>query len=234
MDIATDFNYLKHHLILLALVVALAFGGIYGIESLIARHDAVNAQQQQAALAAQVALVQSLQQQISHDEQVYAAQNAALAQTISGLANAISTRDKQNDQQKQKDATLTAQEAAARLSEQTKAQPGEVTAVGTGGSIDLPISRQVVASLDQLTTVTADLADTKTSLANETTIAGNNAAETTGQKQLVGALQTQIVDADKACKAEVASVKADARKSKFKWFLGGFIAGVVTGHLFHL
>ena len=36
-------------------------------------------------------------------------------------------------------------------------------------------------------------------------------------------------DDDKACKAEVASVKADARKGKVKWFKIGYVAGLVSG-----
>lgn len=54
-----------------------------------------------------------------------------------------------------------------------------------------------------------------------------------GEKE-IDALKQQSADQDKSCKAEVAFVKAEARKSKSKWFKAGvvvgFVAGLFTGH----
>src|SRR5208337_4183891 len=53
--------------------------------------------------------------------------------------------------------------------------------------------------------------------------------------ELVPVLQANLADQTKACVAQVAAIKADARKGKAKWFklgfLGGFLTGLYAGHV---
>jgi hypothetical protein len=88
--------------------------------------------------------------------------------------------------------------------------------------------------LESVPVLTANLADqTKIAqnyqdeLQKSDVLANNLNAQITG-------LNTLVTDNAKACTAQVAAVKADARKGKikmFKWGFGlGFIAGLFGGH----
>lgn len=228
--VKNDFSYIKHHIILLAVVVVLAFGAIYGIESIIASHDATSSTQWKAILQAQTAQTQVIANKLTIDEQTWTQQNAAQQAVIAQLASSIIQRDKATTVQVQHDATLSAVEAAQRIASQTKSQPGEVLAQGGNVQLDLPISRVVVASLDQLPAIQADLIDTRKQLVSETTVATNLQNNVDEQSTLIAVMKTQAIDADKSCKADIATVKAQARKSKLRWFGVGVIIGVIGAH----
>ena len=228
--VVADLKWVKTHIILLIVVAALVFASVYGVESVIAKDRAANDSKWQAILAAQTQQTSALQTQLTKDEQSFAQQNAALLQTIAQLSAQRTARDTQTQKQVQVDANLSAVDTAARLAQQTNAAAQEVTVQGASILLDLPIARSVVASLDTLSSVQADLADVNGELAAETTVAQNNAADAAEQKKLIAAMTVQASDADKTCKADVAKLKADARKSKLRWFGAGFIAGLITGH----
>jgi hypothetical protein len=215
--IKNDYSWLTHHLLMLALVGVLVIGSVYGIESLIAKHDAAKDAQWKSVVAAD-------QQRLATDEANWQQQFQVLSAQNTQLLGAISQRGAALAVQQKKDATLSANEAAQRLSEQTKAAPGEVTAQGNNLLVDLPISRQIVIGLDQLPVLQANLTDTKTQLTNETTIAQNAQSDVVAQKKV-------NADQVEACKAQVADVKAQARKSKLKWFGIGYVAGVISARL---
>jgi hypothetical protein len=229
--IAKDYAWVTHHLISLALVGILTIGGIYGVESLIAKHDSQNSAKYEAILAAQTQQTQTLQKQLQADEEQSAQIEAQLLAQNSQLAQQISARNQAVVAQVKSDATLSTQDAAARLSQQTNATAGEVTAQGNNVTIDLPITRAVVSALDELPVVQANLDDTQKQLVNETTIATNAQTDATDAKKVIAAQVTQMADADKACKADIATVKAQARKSGLKWFLIGLVTGLVGGHV---
>jgi hypothetical protein len=215
--VTSDLNWVKHHLILIVIVGLLVYGGVFGVESVVAKHDALKDAQWKAVVAAD-------QQRLATDEANWQQQFAALSAQNTQLLKAMEARDAAAAIQQKKDASLSATEAAQRLSEQTKAAPGEVTAQGNNLLVDLPISRGIVTSLDQLPAVQADLADTKTQLANETTIAGN------AQKD-VADLKQKSIDQDKACQAQIADVKSQARKSKTKIATIALGVGIVVARL---
>src|SRR5208283_4000756 len=83
-----DLSWFKHHLILLTVVAVLIFGGVYGVLTIIDRHDAQRAAESVAAAAAadkQNAVVQAAtQQQIA----LLAAQNQQLQAAIVELTKA--------------------------------------------------------------------------------------------------------------------------------------------------
>jgi len=229
MNISDDLTYIRHHIILLIIVVGLAFGGIYGVESLVARHDAANASQTALILKQQQQQVASLESQLQSNEQQWQkvetqllVENTQLAQTIAQRNTQLAVVQKQN-------ATLTAQEAAQQLTVQTKAQPNEVTAQGSTVILDLPIARTLVSDLDSIQVLQANLSDTQTQLKNETQIASNSQANVKEQAVVITNLQTENKDEIIACTTQIAAIKATNRKDKIKVFLKGFVAGTVFG-----
>lgn len=234
--LAKDYAWVIHHLLSLAIVGVLVIGGVYGTESLIAKHDVQNSAKYEAILATQTQQTQTLQKQLSTDEANWAQVEAQLLAQNAQLTKQITARNQAVAIQVQTDATLSATDAAARLTTQTHAAPGEVLASGNDVTIDLPITRAIVSDLDQLPVVQADLTDTKTQLANETVVATNAQTDAIDAKKVIAAQVTQMADADKACKADIATVKAQARKSKWKYLLfgGAIVEGVklyLTGKL---
>jgi len=222
VTVKKDISFLMHHLILTAVIVGVLFCGVWGVQNLIEKHDAKKAQESQQALAAVVDQVKRLEQtQAQHDAET-AQRDAARDAREAQLISAISFRDKALDDLIKKNATLTAQQAAARLTEQYKAAPGEITANGDTVVSDLPISRQFVNTFDSLTTCKSDLTDAKTQTAIE--------------QARVADLRTEVSDRDKtiAGKDEVLQkqIKADAdekklavdkEKKKHKWYAVGGI-----------
>jgi hypothetical protein len=230
MSISEDISWFRTHIILLAVIVILTFGGIYGVETIIEKHDADNNSKWQAINQAQVAQVQSLSDKLASEEKDRIEENTRQTAILAQLATTIAQRDKDTAAAVQKDTTLSASEAAQKIAQQTNAQAGEVTAQGDIIQLDLPVARTIASIADQLPAVKADLADTQKQLTSETTIATNLQTDVTQQQQLIDAMKIQSQDADKACKTQIADIKAKARKSKLKWFLGGFVLGIIGGH----
>lgn len=180
MDFKSSLSYLGHHIVLLALVVLLAFGSVYGIESLVAKHDAASAGRLES-------IVTALEQQVQTSQ-------AQVAQ----LAQIVSQRNAQNQQQQRTDASLSAQEAANRLASQTAAAPGEITVSGDLTTIDLPITRKIVGAFDDLATTKANLADTQGALqASQGTVAQQTQLIADKDKACASELKTAHADARK-------------------------------------
>lgn len=224
-----DLSWLKTHAVLVIIIVVLSLGIVYGIESIIAKHDLENDAKWKSILQSQTAQTQVISDKLATDEKNWMQQNVQQEAVIEKLAILMSQRDKETLIQVQKDATLSAAEAAQKITQQTKAQPGEVSAQDNTVILDLPVSRIVVASLDQLPTTQADLINTRTQLDSKTAIANNLQDNLTEKQSLIDSMKKQAEAADKSCKADIAVVKSQARKSKFKWFFIGVITGLIGG-----
>jgi hypothetical protein len=221
-----------HHLAALLITGALVIASVYGVETLIAKHAAAQAAQDNAALAAVVQTVKQSQTEATARDQALEATVQTLIAQNAALTKTIEQQSQQTQKQVQNDQSLDAQDAASRLSAQTNAATGEVAVSGSNVVLDLPITRRVVADLDTLVGAQADLKSTQTQLANETQVANTAQADATAQKTLVTAQQNQLAAAGKACDAQIASVKASARKGKLKAF-GGGVATVLLFLLGH-
>jgi hypothetical protein len=230
--IAKDWSWILSHLLALIVVGALVVGGVYGVETLISNHDAQTATKYNAILAIQTTQVQTLQKQLSTDEASWATVEAQLLAQNAQLTQQISARNQVVAAQVKTDATLSAQDSALRISQDTKAAAGEVTAQNNNVVLDLPVTRTVVADLDMLPAVQTDLKDTQTQLVNEITVATNAQADTADAKKVIAAQTTQLVDADKACQAQIKAVNAKARRGKLKAFFIGAatVLGFWAGH----
>ena len=223
--ITKDWDWLKTHAILLVLVVGLAIGAFNFLQTAIQKHDLAEEAKYNSLLSTQAAQTTAMQQQLTAEEahwtqveQTLLAQNASLAKTIA-------TRNVNTQALVKTDATLDTQQTAARISTQTKAQAGEVTAQAGGVLLDLPVARDITADLDTLAGTQADLTNTETQLKNETDIADNQRAQLGQQTTVITGLQAQNVEQVKACAAEVGALKAEARKSKVKAFFKGLAVG---------
>lgn len=217
-----------HHVLISAVLAIVLLGSaVYGIDSIIERHDARNDAKWQALLTQSEARTTLIQTKLTQDETQWVQQNAQSAALIASLASTISKRDSQLKVVQTANASLSAQDAALKLATQTGASVSDVTAVGDNVTLSLPVTRKVVNALDELPIVKADLIDTTTQLDEAQSINTRLSANVGEQKQLVTALQDQLVTADKACKADIALVNAKARKSKLKWFGAGLIVGFI-------
>lgn len=225
-----DMGWVKGHAILIFVVVGLSIAGIYTVENIISKHDDATNARWQAINQAQIAQVQTLSDRIAADEKERAQENAQQTAILANLATTIAQRDKTTAVVVQKDATLSASEAAQKIAQQTKAKPGEVVPQTDNVLVDLPMARVIAANLDQLPAIQADLSDTQKQLVSETTIATNLQGSIADKQKLIDAMNVAKNDADKACQANIASVKASARKSKWRWFGIGYVLGLASAH----
>jgi hypothetical protein len=235
--IATGWAWLKAHerLIMLALVLAV---GAFGLS----KYFDVNAAQKEAKYAA-------AEQIVAHDKENSAAaatataqmqsQYTALVQALSAqnasLSAAITARQTAQAVQQATDARLPLSDLATRLQTLGNAPVNSVSLAGNQILLTQPGAVAVTQTLEQVPVLVQNLAD-------ETKIAGNYHAEAQKSDLLVGdlhtqvtGLNTQLTDQTKECTLQVAAVKAEARKSKvkfFKWgFITGFISGIYLGHV---
>jgi hypothetical protein len=194
---------IKSHLLAIVVVVLLIGGSVYAVDSLIARHDA-------STSAKYELLLKQSQATTAADEQAFQTTLAQLSAQNAQLSASIASRDAALATLLKADAQLSAQQAATKLG-------GTATATGDV-DIPLPAARNITAEVDELPIV-------QSNLATETQIAGNLQTELTKQSVVVADLQAAVPVAQKACNAQIALVNAKARKSKFKWFVAGFITG---------
>src|SRR4029077_546957 len=226
--LSQDWTWVTHHLAALVITGALVIGSVYGVESLIAKHDAGEATKYTALLNTQAEQIKTVQSQLAANEAAEEARDAAYQKTIAQLAQSIATRNTQVQQQVKNDATLSTQEAAVRLATQTGAKAGEVTATATGVDIDLPVTRGIVTSLDLLPVAQADLADTQKQLVAQKALTVDAQNDATGQKNLANMYQGQLTIQTEACNATIKSLKAKRRKSILKAFGIGFVSGYIA------
>src|ERR1700677_970042 len=139
-----DWTWIQQHLLALVLVALLIGGAVYGVEGIIARHDAANDSKYAALLATQTAQTKTLVQQLSDFEAQATVRDQQYQATIASLAQTINTRNANAKKQAQVDANLDVSAAAARLAQQTQAAAGEVTVSNNDVLVDLPITRRIV------------------------------------------------------------------------------------------
>jgi hypothetical protein len=215
----------KHERIILFLVGGLILWFAIGkIDTLIANHDHANLQEAQVAAAVQEEKNQALAAQIAQQAAEYKAlaekveaQNAALEQANVNLATALTKQQKT-------DATLPPTELVARFNTLVPAAGATVTPTG----VALP-STGAVATVQQLEKVPVLAAQLDNEIAIETgtqkLLDASEGRIVTLNDQITG-LKAQAVLDDKVCKDTIKTVKDDARKSKRKWFVAGFVSGV--------
>ena len=217
----------KHERIILALVGGLVLWFAIGkIDTLIANHDHANLQQAQVAAAVQEEKNQALAAQIAQQAAEYKAlaekveaQNAALEQVNVNLATALTKQQKT-------DAALPPTELVARWN--TLVPAAGATVSPNGVFVGSQGAGTTVQQLEKVPVLAAQL-DNEIAIESGTQkLLTSSEGRVVTLNDQVTDLKTQAVLNAKVCTDQIAVVKADARKSKRKWFIVGYIAGFLS------
>ncbi len=228
--VKNEISWLQRHERLLIVFMVLAVGAFLGnryINYDAAKKEAAATAAVRVAEAAKTSADQALAQAALTTQQ-YQAMVSMLQQQNAILAQAITQRDAILGKQQEAVKTAPLPEVASQWQGAIGGQ-GDITANTTGLNISDSGARKTLSMLLELPIVKADLV-------GEKEIAGNLQSELNGANKslasnsaAISALNTEITTQDKACKAEIASVKAASTKSKVKWFKIGFITGFISG-----
>jgi hypothetical protein len=227
----TDFLKAHENLLKILLVGAVLYAGIYRVDVLIQHHDSAAADvalanEKQATLVAQAAQLSAEEAADKYKATAEAAQaaNAALAAKNKSLSQSLAT-------QQAKDLGMDLPQLAQRWTQLVPSAGLSVSKNSDSLEIVDKGAHDTVAMLEQVPVLQQQLADTNKELVNETALAGS--ANTAFQScETAGAALQKELDAVKvADAAELKAEKAKARKSKLKWFLGGFVAGFISRQL---
>src|SRR5271170_3299358 len=238
---------LDHEKLIIAVIIAVVIWWGYGKYAQI-RLDHDNAQLQQAQIVAQqqatqnaalAAQAQQNAQQIAEDKAQLQAltdkvttQNQQLVNANTALATALTKQQKT-------DASLPVPDLVNRWAQLT---PGSnfTGAITSGNNVSVTPSNALatVQQLEKVPVLTTQLANETTEKTNDDALIAQqnknifdlNTSVTTLNGQVVG-LNKTIVDNGNVCAEQIKVVKDDARKSKRKWFIIGFISGFVSRSL---
>lgn len=231
-DVKKAISFGISHLILIAMLAGSICVGVYLYDS--KRADRAEAQSNAAIQIAKaqdstnVQVQQQATQQISQLQQEIAAQQ----QQYNSLAQLIISRNTQLAAQQKQDANLPPTQLAARWQDVAKL-PDDITTLPTG---DFNVSQQdALLTLQQLETIpviNANLATNNQQLALVRSELDNEdiAFGVEGQ-----AHQSDVLacTADKkALNDQIVTLKAQARRSKMRWFGIGYVAGFISGKIF--
>lgn len=218
-------SYVKDHerlIITIVVALVLVFGYSKGINYFAAR-DQINSNKDNIVLQAQVdANKQSAaqSQQIVTQYQQLASQLVAANRQIS---TAQAQRAQATQQQQTVDKNLPPVELAQRWAVLTKTDSAGVQISGNGYQVSANTAVQTVVQLETIPQLQGDLVGEQSIAVNQSKqIDGLNGVVTSLHTQVEG-LNTQIVDQTKACTDEIKTVKAEARKSKLKWYVAGLV-----------
>lgn len=220
-------------LITLALIIGLYIGN--KVLDYSAERDQRTANQAAQILTQQQTLNQQLTAQVAKDASDYKALVVQLTQQNAILQTQIAQRQVVYQTQVATDKTLPMPDLGNRWAQLASLKPDDITATTAGITVTPQGALDTVTDLEQVPVLTANLADVnseKDNLASELTASNGVNSDLITQ---VAGLKTAAVDADKSCKAQVASVKATARKGKLRSFLYGVGvgAGAVTVLVLH-
>ena len=216
-----------HEKLILALVAAgVLWFAIGKVDTLIQHHDDANLKQAQVIAAQEASKNAAIAAQVASDKAAFdalqtklQAEDAALVQANVALATALTKQQKT-------DATLPPTDLVARWNALVPQAAASVTPNG----VTLP-NTGAVATVQQLEIIPVqqeEITNEQTLVANGNALAVAQTKQVTDLTDQVAGLKLQSVDDAKVCQAQIAVVKADARRSKRRWFIAGFVAGIAT------
>jgi hypothetical protein len=199
------------HFIGYGLAIVLALGLVYTIESKVA--DKAQSRADLAEAKAELISKQNadFQAQVSSQLAQLQAENAS-------LAKALTAREQVEKLLPTKNGSLTATQVSSAISQALNAKQGEVSASGDTITVDLPLGQEITTALQLVPLLQTDKTQLQTELANETKALD---LEKQSHASDVNALNVQI----SADKVELKAVKAQARRSKLRWFAAGVVVG---------
>lgn len=223
----TDYTWLTTHLIQLAIVGILVISSVYGVESIIARHDSAIATRYDALAAQTTAQNQALQKQTAEQISQLATQNSLLQTQVAGLAQAITTRDAALiNLQKQ---VITMQPPALAAEWPKYVSHGTVSALPDGVKLDVPAAQDTLSQLESVPVLQADKKNLEDSNAKQAVEITNDQTALKSSQDALGTEKLSHVADNIACTADKKALKAEARKGKIKAFFAGVIAGLIGG-----
>ena len=231
MTIATISTYVKAHerLVLAGIAAVLLWFAVGHIEGIIARHDNANLQQAQVVAQAQADKTAAIAEQVAQQSAQYASlaakvqqQNDALMQANVALSTALA-------KQQHSDATLPPSDLVARWNALVPQAKPTVTA--TGIAVDTPSAVATLQQLEIIPVQQQELTNTQKELENAQSLVTAEGQQVATLNTEIGSLRLQQVDDAKVCAAQIAVVRAEARKSKRRWFYAGVVVGFVGRQL---
>ena len=235
VKVEKDITWIKAHALIAILAVALItgsiIGGIYLFEGLIERHDARVAAAQQAKEGVDTATTAALMAQLMQDRTNDATRDAANQALITSLIAQMKQRDAETAKQVTTDATLDAKNAGARLAMQTKASPTDVTVVNDTVTMSLPLTRIVVADLDELPQAESDLVNVQGQLQAQQIVTNDSKVELADANKIIAADKVELIATIKAdndaCNVRVDKQAKKDLKRGFWATIGGVLGGAI-------
>jgi 2',3'-cyclic-nucleotide 2'-phosphodiesterase (5'-nucleotidase family) len=219
----------QHERLVLAVIAGLALWFAIGkIDALIANHDHANLEQAKVAAAVQQEKNEALAKQMAqHDADVEAlaakveARDAQLTQLQAQLVTALT-------KQQAADRTMSQPELATRwLQLVPEADPLTLDPKG-GLRVSTEGARATVIELEKAPVLQKQLDAKAEQLTNAQAMLTAEGQQVLDRDGLITGLKKQAVLDAGVCQDTIKTVKDDARKSKRKWFLWGFVAGFVS------
>lgn len=228
--------WLKAHEKLIILVLCLAVGfHFYGkVINAWEAHDQRADALAHATLAANVNTANQIASENAKAAADYKTLAAQLADENKALAAAQTKRDTATQNQQVIDRSLPLPQLAARWTtllniapESVQVEPGD-----KGAPWALAITpegaQETVVQLESIPTLQSDLKDEHTVVTNQVTQIAGLENVNGGLNKQIDALNVVNTSEIAACTADKNLLKAQARKSKRHWFIGGFIAGFIV------
>jgi len=229
-ELTAGWSWLKAHETLLMVVLALATVAHFTERWFDARLITANAK------------VEATTAQVNADKTAAATAATATAQAMAELNQTLQTQQAEivalSTAMAQRNTALAQQQTVIKTAPLPQVAATWQTAIGgqgdivsstSGLTIDDSGARRTVDMLLALPVAQANLADeTKIAQAGQLTISADGSV-ITAQTNQIAVLNKELTDSAAQCKAEITVVKAEARKSKFRFFKLGFITGFLTG-----
>lgn len=219
---ANELTWLQKHERLLIIVFVLALGGWLGNKWM-----NVSAENAKSALAVQKAASDAAMSQAEMAAKTYQVAIDALGKQIAALDAAQTARNTVLVKKQAETKTLPPDQVVAMWQGLIPGiNKGSITPTSDGGyQVDGGPAIDTVNTLEEVPVLRANLAD-------ETKLAETTQTALTSCSALVDKQKTQIAEDQKTCEAETKSLKADARKSKRNWFIGGLVtAATIFGYI---
>ena len=229
-DVKKVFSFGMAHLVLICLLAGAVCFGFYEWDN--RKAQAADAKALILEAKGQQADADNVKYQANTKAQIEALQqqNAILQSQYSNMMNVMAARDAALAKQQQIIAQMPPTQLAGTWQDAIKI-PDSVTPQANGTyQVTQPAAVATVQALASVSTLTQDKA---TLTAANTNLTGQLSNETTAFTAEAAAhvKDNATCTTDKAVlNGTITKVKADAKKSKWHWFVAGFIGGLVTGH----
>jgi uncharacterized protein HemX len=223
-----DLNWLRHHLILLGLVVVLVVGSIYAIESLIASHDHEAYVREQTLFQQMNQQNQQLQAQTKEQIEALTQQNVALQQEVSSLAGAIANRDRKLEETQAKVPNLNPDQLSAEWKTQIK-NAGDVKPIlPSGYQVDQLAAVATVQALQSVPVLEQDKHDLEQSNTNLVQELNNETQKFDLEAKAHVSDNATCKESTNVLQKQISDIKAQNRKRNLLIGVFSFIAGMAA------